>query len=258
MLKSEVLVVVPALNESATIAAVVAKILDRGFNLVVVDDGSSDNTAEVARAAGADVVSLSFNVGVGGALRCGFRYAVEHGYQAIIQCDADGQHHAHHLNDLVDACNSLNADMVIGSRFLSSQNTLKPSKVRLVAMWWLAKVATRAARYPITDSTSGFRLINQPLVGELAKSLPSYYLGDTFETVVVSGRSGYVVREIGVAMAPRSSGQSTASNFQSVALIAKALTVVVFHLHFKIRQKSKDINRRASNHLFGTAITTDK
>jgi glycosyltransferase involved in cell wall biosynthesis len=241
VLKSEVLVVVPALNEAASIASVVSDIQGHGFKLVVVDDGSHDNTSEVARAAGADVISLPFNAGVGGALRCGFRYAVEHGYQAIIQCDADGQHHAYHLDDLVNASNSLNADMVIGSRFLSSENMLKPSRFRLVAMWWLAKIASRAAKHEITDSTSGFRLIKQPLLGKLSKSLPAYYLGDTFETVVVSGRVGYMVREIGVAMAPRSSGESTSSNWQSVALIGKALTVTIFGLHFRISPYSSDI-----------------
>jgi hypothetical protein len=105
-------------------------------------------------------------------------------------------------------------------------------------MWWLARIASRATGQTITDSTSGFRLIRRPLLDELAMHLPDYYLGDTFEALVVLGRAGYVVEEIGVAMAPRQSGVSSASNGMAVALIGKALVTVLFGLHFQIQKKS--------------------
>ena len=234
--KSDVLVVVPALNESQTIGQVVRDVLTAGFNVVVVDDGSTDDTSIIAKQNGADVISLAFNLGVGGALRCGFRFAVESGYSAIIQCDADGQHLSRHLDDLLESANLTGADMVIGSRFLSSATTHIPSLTRRFAMWCLAKVAQRSANRSITDSTSGFRLIRQPLLSELAIHLPTYYLGDTFETVVVAGRSGYHIEEISVAMAPRISGQSSASSTQSIMLIGKALTTVLLGIHFRIRR----------------------
>ena len=209
--KTDVLVVVPAFNEAASIAQVLRDIRSNGFEALVVDDGSMDGTATIARESGAKVISLPLNSGVGGALRCGFRYAVENGYKAIIQCDADGQHLSQHLDDLLQASNSSAAHMVIGSRFRSEQNTLDPSTIRRFAMWWLARVARFATGHPITDSTSGFRIIRQPLLGEFAQHLPPYYLGDTFEAVVVAGRSGYTVEEIGVAMAPRASGATVAA-----------------------------------------------
>ena len=236
---SEVLVVIPAFNESATIAKVVSEVFSSGFSCVVVDDGSDDSTAHIARQAGAAVLSLPFNAGVGGALRCGFRYAVENQYEAIIQCDADGQHHSHHFQELVSCVNTTDADFVLGSRFLSSENTMDPHFVRRFAMWWLARVASRATGKKITDSTSGFRLIRRPLLDELAVHLPDYYLGDTFEALVVLGRAGYAVEEIGVAMAPRQSGASSASTGRAIALIGKSLTTVILGLHFRIAEKTQ-------------------
>ena len=233
---SDVIIVVPAYNESATIEKVVSDIHRAGFTCIVVDDGSDDETSLIAKKAGANVITLSFNAGVGGALRCGFRYAVENGFSAVIQCDADGQHHSNHFGDLITAANRSGADLILGSRFLSSENTLDPHAVRRFAMWWLARVASRATGHKITDSTSGFRLIRRPLLDELAANLPEYYLGDTFEALVVIGRFGYRVEEIGVAMAPRQSGVSTASTGRAVALIGKSLTTVLLGLHFRIKK----------------------
>ena len=233
---SDVLVVIPAFNESKSIGQVLDQISSHGFQTLVVNDGSIDATADIARQRGSRVVSLSLNSGVGGALRCGFRYAAENGFTAVIQCDADGQHLPNHLVDLLNAMNQTDAHMVIGSRFGSISTTHDPSLIRRFAMWALAKVAQRATKHKITDSTSGFRLIRQPLLGELAENLPAYYLGDTFETVVVAGRAGYHIEEISVAMAPRVSGQSSASSARSIMLIGKALTTVLLGIHFRIRR----------------------
>ena len=233
---SDVLVVIPAFNEVESIGQVVDQVRTFGFQTLVVNDGSVDQTADVARVRGAHVVSLPLNTGVGGALRCGFRYAVESGFTAVIQCDADGQHLPSHLTDLVDATNRTDAHMMIGSRFGSENTTHDPSLLRRFAMWSLSKVAQHATKHKITDSTSGFRLIRQPLLGELALNLPAYYLGDTFETVVVAGRAGYYVEEIGVAMAPRLHGTSSSSNFRSILLIGKVLTTVLLGIHFRLRR----------------------
>ena len=233
---SEVLVVVPAFNEVKSIGQVVNQVVTFGFQTLVVDDGSSDQTADVARQHGAHIVSLPLNSGVGGALRCGFRYAVENGFAAVIQCDADGQHLPNHLIDLVDAANRTNAHMMIGSRFGSENTTHDPTLLRRFAMSVLSKVAQHATKHKITDSTSGFRLIQQPLLGELAVQLPAYYLGDTFETVVVAGRAGYHIEEIGVAMAPREFGNSSSGDVRSILLIGKVLTTVLLGIHFRLRR----------------------
>ena len=233
---SEVLVVIPAFNESKTIGQVVVQVAAFGFQTLVVNDGSTDETAKIAFEHGSRVVSLPLNSGVGGALRCGFRYAVENGFAAVIQCDADGQHVASHLIDLVNATNQTGAHMVIGSRFRSENTTHNPSLLRRFAMRILSKVAQRATKNEITDSTSGFRVIRQPLLGELALNMPAYYLGDTFETVVVAGRAGYQIEEIGVAMAPRLHGTSSSGNMRSILLIGKVLTTVLLGIHFRLRR----------------------
>ena len=233
---NDVLVVVPAFNEAASIGQVLDGIQLHGFRVLVIDDGSTDETSVVAHQKNAIVLSLPLNVGVGGALRCGFRYAVENGFRAVIQCDADGQHLSSHLIDLVEATNRTDAHMMIGSRFRSQENTHDPSSMRRFAMLVLSIVAKRAANFEITDSTSGFRLIQEPLLGELAVHLPSYYLGDTFETVVVAGRAGYHIEEIGVAMAPRQHGTSSSRNFRSILLIGKVLTTVLLGIHFRLRR----------------------
>jgi hypothetical protein len=106
-------------------------------------------------------------------------------------------------------------------------------------MWWLARVASQATNSKITDSTSGFRLIRRPLLDQLAENLPEYYLGDTFEALVVIGRAGYLVEEIGTAMSPRQSGVSSASNGRAIALIGKSLTTVLLGLHFQIEKKTQ-------------------
>ena len=233
---NDVLVVVPAFNEAASIGQVLDGIQSHGFQVLVIDDGSTDETSVVAHQKNAIVLSLSLNIGVGGALRCGFRYAVENGFTAVIQCDADGQHLPSHLDDLVEATNRTDAHMMIGSRFGSEKTTHDPSLLRRFAMLVLSKVAQHATKHRITDSTSGFRLIQQPLLGELATHLPAYYLGDTFETVVVAGRAGYHVEEIGVAMAPRKHGASSSGNFRSIVLIGKVLTTVLLGIHFRLRR----------------------
>ena len=236
--KSEVLVVIPAFNEEATVAQVISGVQAEGFAVVVVNDGSTDATAALSRSAGADVLSLPLNAGVGGALHTGFRFAVAHGYRAIIQCDADGQHPSKHLTDLLDAANHYDADIVIGSRFKSDTKSMEISSTRKLAMSCLAIIASYATKHKITDATSGFRIITQPLLREFAESFPTYYLGDTFEAVVVAGRAGYNVIEIGAPIAPRMSGSSTSTSARSVGLIAKSLFVVVFGLHFRIAEKN--------------------
>ena len=148
---SDVLVVIPAFNEVESIGQVVNEVSTFGFQTLVVDDGSIDQTADVAHQYGANVVSLTLNSGVGGALRCGFRYAVENGFTAVIQCDADGQHLPSHLDDLVQATNRTNAHMMIGSRFGSEKTTHDPSLLRRFAMLTLSKVAQHATKHSITD-----------------------------------------------------------------------------------------------------------
>jgi glycosyltransferase involved in cell wall biosynthesis len=190
-MSENVLVVVPAWNEQASIAKVISELKTRGFDVLVVDDGSTDKTSLIARQNGAITIRLPFNLGVGGALRCGFKYAVQHGYEAVVQCDADGQHPVDHIESLISTAAQGNFHMVIGSRFLNDEGKMELSLIRRLAMRILSRSASRACKTLITDATSGFRIIAVPLLDELAEKLPAYYLGDTYEALVSSGRAGY-------------------------------------------------------------------
>ena len=225
----DILVVIPALNEQKTIGLIARQVIRTGFNVLVVSDGSTDETARVSRAAGAQVMELPINLGVGGALRAGFKFAVRHGYKAVIQVDADGQHPVDIIPHLLDCANSENADFVIGSRFLTTQTTIEISGAKSFAMKRLASSASRAANTQITDATSGFRLIREPLLTEFSQHFASNYLGDTYEAIISAGRAGYCIREVAAPIAPRLEGQSSASTFQASVYTVKCLFNSILH-----------------------------
>ena len=224
-LNDNVLVVVPAFNEARNIMKVIDDLKDLGCNFIVVNDCSSDNTAQLVASTDTKILNLPFNLGVGGALRTGFRYAVENGFTAVIQIDADGQHPISQISDLIDYSNSFDTDMVIGSRFLQETFSMKVGILRRIAMKILSYTASRAVDHRITDSTSGFRLIRGQLLRELSLKLPVTYLGDTFESVLAAGHSGYRVREIPATITDRLSGRSSASTFSGVKFSFKCLLI---------------------------------
>jgi len=235
--QTNVLVVIPAYNEAETVGSIVREICTLGFTTLVICDGSSDITSEVAHNAGAKTLKLAYNLGVGGALRAGFLFACREGYEAIVQIDADGQHPPRHISDLVEEANRSSSDFIIGSRFLGPSTLMHISRVRRYMMRVLAASASRAANTQITDSTSGFRLIRRPLLDQFSVSFASNYLGDTYEAIVAAGRGNYSISEIPVEIVHRAFGKSSASRLQSVWLVIKVLIVVLLGIHTKIANK---------------------
>jgi len=232
--KTNTLVIVPAFNEQDSIVAVIEEIKATGYPFVVIDDGSTDETRNRAISAGARTISLPFNAGVGGSLKCGFQHAVAHGYAAVIQCDADGQHPTKDFESLVNHANFHSSHLVIGSRFSGDEATMHVSRPRKLAMKVLSIVAKRTNQVEVTDTTSGFRLISQPLLGQFAQRFPGYYLGDTFEALNVAASNNYSVSQITVPFSNRTQGTSSASNTYAISNIAKILCVQLMGLHFKI------------------------
>jgi hypothetical protein len=233
------LIVIPAWNEAGSIGSVVSELRALGFVSVVVDDGSNDDTAAIAEAAGATVISLPFNLGVGAAVRCGLAYAKQNGVQRVIQCDADGQHPVDRIGALISTAEVTGADLVIGSRFhggAASQMSLGVS--RRLAMRVLAGVATRSTGSRITDATSGFRVISQPLLEQLARAMPSYYLGDTFESYVAAGRAGYTVVEVHAPIVDRKSGSPSTGVASSLLMLSKAIFLITTRLGIRLSHKS--------------------
>jgi len=237
--RDNILVIVPAFNEQESIKAVLGNLLKNNYRVLVVDDGSVDRTRLNAQEAGVDVLTLPFNIGVGGALRAGFKYAVRHGYQGVVQVDADGQHDATQIVGLIESANKSGAHLVLGSRFQRSEESMKVPFVRRIVMHLLSVLASRATGTTITDATSGFRLIQKPLLSEFAKVFPSYYLGDTYEALISAGKAGFVVQEIPVVIVNRTHGKSSASTRQSIKFIFKSVVVAGLGIHARIADYRK-------------------
>ena len=228
--KPSCIIVVPAFNEEKSLGSVLTGIVESGYRCVVVDDGSTDGTSDIARQFPVDLLRLPINMGVGGALRLGFNFAVANNFDAAIQFDADGQHKHPEIESLLREANSSGADLVIGSRFRVARSNQETPFTRRVAMKVLARIASWYARTALTDTTSGFRLIRRPLLEQFAKHLPTHYLGDTFEALVLAGRAKYRVSEVATAMSKREFGTSSASRLTAISLIARAVLAVLFKL----------------------------
>jgi glycosyltransferase involved in cell wall biosynthesis len=221
-----VLIMIPAWNEAASIGEVVAEI--RGelpeIDVLVIDDGSSDDTGLAARQAGAAVVRLPFNLGVGGARRLGFRYAKAHGYQVAVQVDADGQHDPRYVPKLIDGLQD--ASLVIGARF-AGEGDYRVGGLRRWAMAVLSFVVSKMARQRLTDTTSGFRACDRALIELFAQWYPVEYLGDTVETTVRVLRLGYRVKQVPVAMRQRFRGTPSKSPVKALMYLSRAFFSLV-------------------------------
>ncbi len=223
------LVVLPALNEEASIVRVIEEVLDAlpGIQCLVVDDGSTDATAQRARDAGAIVASLPFNLGVGGAMRLGFAYALEYGFDNVVQVDADGQHDPRSIEALVDALNS--ADLVLGARF-AGVGDYAAKGPRRWAMKLLASVLSGVTKTRLTDTTSGFKASGPKAVRLFAEHYPAEYLGDTIEALVIASRAGCVVKQVPVTMRERSGGVPSHNPLKSAAYLGRAMLALLFAL----------------------------
>jgi glycosyltransferase involved in cell wall biosynthesis len=228
--EQRLLVAIPALNEAAVVDSVVREVLrvvPSGSAVVVVDDGSTDGTASVASRAGAMVVSMPYNVGVGGAMRAAFLFAVRNGYSLVAQVDADGQHDASQLPALLARLGE--HDVVIGARFagVGSYDVRGP---RRWAMSVLAAALSRITGTRLTDVTSGFRVAGPRAVRLFAFEYPSEYLGDTVESLVIAHRAGLSVSQIGVEMRPRQAGVPSQGRLRSTIYLARAVLMLVLAL----------------------------
>ncbi|MEU4530563.1 glycosyltransferase family 2 protein [Micromonospora ureilytica] len=223
------LIIIPALNESGSIADVVGEVRGElpGVDVLVVDDGSTDRTAAVAAAAGAKVAKLPYNLGVGGAMRLGYRYARDHDYEVAIQIDADGQHDPRYVPKLVDLLDD--NDLVIGARF-AGEGDYNVRGPRRWAMVMLSAVLSRVARTKLTDTTSGFRAANRRVIEMFATWYPAEYLGDTVETLVHTARRGYRIRQVPVAMRKRMAGTPSHSPAKAMVYLGRAFAVLTLAL----------------------------
>jgi glycosyltransferase involved in cell wall biosynthesis len=224
--KSETLIVVPAFNEEESIEAAVFELLEfmPASNILIVDDGSRDKTFQISSNLGVSCIRLPFNLGVGGAVRAGFVFAVQNGFQAVIQYDADGQHDPKYIELLIHGLDE--ADVVIGSRFagVGSYKTIGP---RRWAMRFLARAISLITRSKLTDVTSGFRATGPRALELFSKEYPVEYLGDTVESILMGHKSGLTFTQIPVEMRYRTSGKPSQSIIQASLFLARAILVLL-------------------------------
>ena len=238
-----VLVVIPALNEARNLPSVLSefKALNSPIDVVVVDDGSSDETFQIAQKAGVTALKLPFNLGVGAAMRLGFRFALENGYSTVIQVDADGQHVPSEISSLLSALE--NFDVVIGSRFATGASGFDVAGSRRFAMRILAFSISRIVGENLTDVTSGFRASGLRAIELFAKSYPPEYLGDTIESLVIAHRHGLKVREVPTTIRQRLTGTSSQTTIKALVYTVRAALVLLLSLlhrtEFEIKKESK-------------------
>lgn len=219
---SHVLIVMPAFNEEEAVGDVVREVLDSlpGISVLVVSDGSVDSTAERASEAGALVLDLPINLGVGGAMRAGFKFALRNGFTTVVQVDADGQHNP---ADVPRLLNELPGhDIVIGARF-AGVGDYEVSGPRKWAMRMLSGILSRTGSVRLTDTTSGFKAVGPRGLSLFSVEFPAEYLGDTVEALVIAQRAGLRISQVPVAMRERAGGTPSQGGWKSTIYLVRAI-----------------------------------
>jgi glycosyltransferase involved in cell wall biosynthesis len=213
--------IVPAWNEAGAIARVVSEItgVAPDIEVVVVDDASSDDTAGIAEARGATVLRLPFNVGIGGAVQTGFRYALEAGYQRAVRLDGDGQHDASQIPRILAPIEAGAADLVIGSRFVDPGGAYRPPFARRMGIRVFARLVTVLGGQKVTDTTSGFIALDRAGIELFAAEYPHDY--PEVEATLVALRSGLRLAQVQVEMRERTTGTSSITFIRSLYYILK-------------------------------------
>ncbi len=219
--RNDVLVIVPVHNEALSLGAVLSELRAQApdCDVVVVNDGSTDATPEVARAAGVPVIDLCFNLGIGGAVQAGFKYALERDYPIVVQLDGDGQHLPEEIAALIAPVRAGQCEMSIGSRFTGGRGDYDGSALRRLATNVLSRICGAVTGQRFTDATSGFRAYGPRALRYLAAYYPADYPEP--EAIVLLSRRGLAIREVPVRMRARQGGRSSISGTRIVYYMAK-------------------------------------
>lgn len=220
----KILIIIPAYNEEASISSVIADIRQHvpDADIVVVNDGSRDSTEQLAEAAGARVLTLPYNVGIGGGMQTGYIYAERMGYDVAIQMDADGQHPAKELPKLIAEVGAY--DLVIGSRYAKA-TSYRSSRMRRLGMLFFSGLVTLVTGQRFTDTTSGFRAAGRKAIDLYARYYPIDY--PEVESIVYLKRNGCRITEVSTEMHPRQAGRSSITPWKSVYYMVKVTLAVL-------------------------------
>ena len=220
------IIIIPAYNESGNIENTIKDIKQnsKGFDYIIVNDCSTDNTLEICRENHFNYLNLPINLGIGGAVQAGYRYAYYHGYDTAVQFDGDGQHDASYLSALLEVLEKDEADMAIGSRFIENEG-FQSSAMRRMGIKFFTRLIKILTGKRITDPTSGMRMVNRKLIKEFTFSYPKDYPEP--ESVVTVMCRGYRAKEVPVKMRSRSEGESSISMSKSVYYMIKVSMAII-------------------------------
>lgn len=230
--QSRVLVIIPAYNESEAILDTVNDVIATGFDYVVVNDGSTDATLDICRSNHVNVLNLPQNLGIGGAVQAGHKYAKKFGYEIDIQVDGDGQHDPSYIAALVDQVDA-GSDLVVGSRFLEKTEGFQSTAMRRLGIAWLSGVIRALTHRTVTDPTSGFRACGPRAINLFCEDYPTDYPEP--DSIVTALSRGLVVSEMPVCMRERQGGMSSISGFSSVYYMIKVTLAILISAFSKSR-----------------------
>ncbi len=227
----KILIIIPAYNEEKNIGSVIKDIRNNlpSADIAVINDGSTDNTSGIAGTAGAIVIDLPTNLGIGGAMQTGYKFASESKYDIAVQVDADGQHAAAEIPKILDRLNQKDVEAVIGSRFvIENPKSFQSTFLRRMGITFFSKLISSILRQRITDATSGFRAVTKKVVGQFATNYPEDYPEP--EAIVLLHKWGFKIAEVPVTMSARKASISSITRIQSIYYLVKVTLAILIDL----------------------------
>jgi hypothetical protein len=227
---NKIIVIIPAYNEEATVGMVVESVRANApyADIIVINDGSNDATSHVARSAGAKVLDHMFNLGIGASMQTGYKYAKLGGHDIAVQFDADGQHPARQICELIKPVVDGRADVVVGSRFLEKGGGYKPGLSRSAGMAIFSRLVSLILMERVTDTTSGFRAVGKDVISFFCRNYPDDY--PEVEALVLLHKKGFKIVEIPVSMVERAGGRSSITPLRSVYYMVKVFLAIFVDL----------------------------
>lgn len=230
----KILIIIPAFNEALNIQGLVRSFKDytNNWDLLIINDGSTDSTEKIVKELGVKVINLPFNLGIGGSVQTGFKYAKKYGYDYALQFDGDGQHRINEIETMVSEIKKKDYEVVIGSRFLNKYKGYKTTRLRRIGIKIFELLIWGLVKQKITDTTSGFRAYNKKTISFLANNYPTDYPEP--EAIIILKKNGFKIKEISSIMNKREKGESSLNMKGGFYMIKVSLAILMTYIRPRI------------------------